>query len=412
MPKCAYCGNEINDNKTIVICKNGCNKTNFLCSCGFANRTTAFYCRFCGKEVSYDSALIRHTKSLKISHSVFENSLFELPFSKFGVSSEIVDLPKVYSSYGSLFLPFKTGNIIILNSGNGEIQHTVDLQSKILSLPIEVYDGMSKSLFIFASDKLYRIDLIRDFDCETVMKFEEKGAELNLQPLYFDGHFLSVFRQNSVNYIKLISFDGNHKNIISLNDIVSQPVKTGNKALFYTKNKIFIYDHSEKGIVYEGENSYHFSTEVEPKSAGNRVYVLTSEEKLFRINLDEEVPEIFGLPHPQLMQMCFEVTEDQIIIVHSRGVLITNVLGQTEWSSDELLGLYPAYKFPPTSFGKYIAFVMSYPNMEVLHIIETDNFRQVSSYSGNFVFRPMYYDGNLYIVVEENGEVIMRAYEL
>ncbi|MGB9596994.1 MAG: hypothetical protein ACPL7B_12000, partial [Candidatus Poribacteria bacterium] len=194
MPKCAYCENEINGNKTIMICKNGCHKTNFLCSCGSANRTTAFYCRFCGKEVSYNSALSHHTKSLKISSSAFENPLFELPFSELGISSEINDLPMIYFSFGSLFFLFKTGNVIILKSGDGKIQSSIDLKSKISTLPIEICDRVSKSLFILASDKIYRMDLIRDFDCEVVMKIEGKEAELNLQPLYFDGYFFSVIK--------------------------------------------------------------------------------------------------------------------------------------------------------------------------------------------------------------------------
>lgn len=412
MAKCAYCGNEIKDSKAILICKEGCYRTNFLCSCGVANRTSAFYCRFCGKKVSYNTTLSDYTKSLKISRPIFENQLFELPFSEFGISSEIVDLPEIYSSYGSLFFLFKTGKIIILKSGSGEILSNIELQSKISTLPIEVSDEVSKSLFLLTSDKIYRIDLIRDFDCEDIMKIEETGAELNLQPLSFERHFFSVFKRGSVNHIKVISLDGDHKNIISLNDMVSQPVKVENKAFFYTKDKIFIYDHSEKSIVYEGANTHHFSTRVEPKSIENRVYALTADERLFRINLDEKIPEFFGLPHPQLIQVYFDVSENNIIIAHSKGVLITNILGQVEWSSDELLDPYPAYKFPPISFGRYVAFVMSYPNTEVLHIIETDNFREVGFCFGNFVMRPMYYSGNLYLVTEENGDMIMRAYEL
>ncbi len=412
MPKCAYCGNEINDDKIVVICKNGCYRTNFLCSCKTMNRTTAFYCRFCGKEVSYNSALQSHTKNLEISQSLFDNTLFELNLSEFGISSDISDLPMLYSSFGNLFLIFKTGSIVILKSGNGELQTTIDLPDRISTLPIEVCDQVSKNLFILTSGKIYRIDLVRDFKYEDIMEIGVEGAELNLQSLYFDGYFFLVVKQNSVNYIKIISLDGDQMDIISIDDLISQPVRAGNKAFFYTNDRIFIYDHSKRGIVYENKNTYQFTTKVEPKSSGNLVYVMTSGGKLFRVNLNEDMPEIFGLPHPQLMQMHFEATEKNIIIAHSRGVSVTNILGQMEWSSDDLLDPYPAYKFTPTCFGKYITFIMNYPNTEILHLIETDEFKQVSSCSGNFVSRPLYDDGNLYIVVDENGEIIMRAYEL
>ncbi|HGE69819.1 TPA: hypothetical protein ENX78_03215 [Candidatus Poribacteria bacterium] len=410
MPKCAYCGNEISNDKIVTSCKNGCHRTNFLCSCGSANRTTAFYCRTCGKEISYKSALIRHTRNLKISSFTFEKALFELPLSELGISYD--DLPRFFSSYGNLFLIFKTGKIIVLKSGSGEVQANIEISGEISTLPIEVSDRRSKSLFIMTSNEIYRIDLIRDFAYELITNIGERDIELNSQPLYIDGYFFLVVKQSSINHIKLISLDGDHKDIISLNDIISQPVKVEDKVFFYTKDRLFIYDHSKKEITYSDDNKYDFSTETEPKSSGNRIYALTNEERLYRINLDEDMPEVFGLPHPQLMQVCFEATENQVIIAHSKGVLVTNILGQIEWSSDDLLDLYPAYKFPPISYGDYIAFVMSYPNTEVLHIIEINNYKQVGSCLGNFVYRPMYCDGNLYTIVDENSEIIMRAYEL
>jgi hypothetical protein len=139
--------------------------------------------------------------------------------------------------------------------------------------------------------------------------------------------------------------------------------------------------------------------------------VLDDEERLYRINLDG-IPESLGLPHPQLMQVCFEVSNELILIAHSGGVLMTNVLGQTEWSSDELLSIYPAYKFPPIAFGNYIGFVMSYPNTEVLHIVEIPAYKQAGSCLGNFILRPAFYAGRIYVVVEEDGNFIMRAYLL
>jgi len=336
--------------------------------------------------------------------------LFELPLSELGISYD--DLPRFFSSYGNLFLIFKTGKIIVLKSGSGEVQANIEISGEISTLPIEVSDRRSKSLFIMTSNEIYRIDLIRDFAYELITNIGERDIELNSQPLYIDGYFFLVVKQSSINHIKLISLDGDHKDIISLNDIISQPVKVEDKVFFYTKDRLFIYDHSKKEITYSDDNKYDFSTETEPKSSGNRIYALTNEERLYRINLDEDMPEVFGLPHPQLMQVCFEATENQVIIAHSKGVLVTNILGQIEWSSDDLLDLYPAYKFPPISYGDYIAFVMSYPNTEVLHIIEINNYKQVGSCLGNFVYRPMYCDGNLYTIVDENSEIIMRAYEL
>jgi hypothetical protein len=411
MTKCAYCGNEINDNKIITHCRNGCHKSLFFCACGATNRTTAIYCRSCGKEVSYVDTLNRYTKSLKMSHSAFDKQLFELPLSQLGVIRDD-ELPRLYFSYGYIFLIFAVGKIIVLSSGNGEVQATIEFPDKISTLPLDISDKQSKSLFMFADSEIYRIDLIRDFSHEFLMNIGDEGFELASQPIYFDRYFLLTLKHNSATQIKLVSLDGDHRDIISLNSVISQPIQAKNKVFFHTQDEIFVYDHSTKSISYRNENKHHFVIQSDPKSDGTRVYALTDDERLYRINLEDKTPEIFGLPHPQLMQVNFEVADGRIIIAHSAGLLVTNILGQTEWSSDELLNSYPAYKFLPTSFGNYISFVMSYPNTEVLHIIETNGYKQAGSCLGNFLLRPMYYGGNIYTVVDEDTNIIMRVYTL
>jgi hypothetical protein len=411
MTKCAYCGNEINDNRIVTHCKNGCHRSLFFCACGATNRTTAFYCRSCGKEVSYIDTLNRYTKSLKVSHSTFDKQLFELQLSQLGITEDD-ELPKLYFSYGYIFLIFGMGKIIVLGCGNGEILATIELPDKVSTLPLDVSDKQSKSLFMFTTSEGRRIDFVRDFSHEFLMKIGKEGFELSSQPIYFDRYLFLALRQDSDTQIRLVSLDGDLMDIISLNGAISQPVQAKNKVFFYTQDEIFIYDHTTKSISYRNENTHHFVIQSDPKSDGTRVYALTDDERLYRINLEDEIPEIFGLPHPHLMQVNFEVADERIIIAHSGGVLVTNILGQTEWSSDELLNSYPAYKFPPTSFGNYISFVMSYPNTEVLHIIETNGYKQTGSCLGNFLLRPIYYGGNIYTVVEEDTNIIMRVYKL
>jgi hypothetical protein len=412
MAKCAYCGNEINlDNRPILYCKDGCYRTLFLCTCGAANRTTASYCRSCGKEISYSDAENRLIKNLKISSSSFENPLFELPLSQLGIS-QADDLPKLYFSHGYMFLLFRTGKIIVLNCSNGEIQATIELTGgELLALPLEVSGKQSKSLFAFTSNEIHRIDLIRDFNHELMLTVGHDNVGVAYQPLYLDRNFFLALWDGENIHLKLVSLDGDHKDLLSVQGRISQPVKVKNKVLFYTQDEVFVYNHTERSISYRDSNRYGFRIGAEPKSDDSRAYVLDDEERLYRINLDG-IPESLGLPHPQLMQVCFEVSNELILIAHSGGVLMTNVLGQTEWSSDELLSIYPAYKFPPIAFGNYIGFVMSYPNTEVLHIVEIPAYKQAGSCLGNFILRPAFYAGRIYVVVEEDGNFIMRAYLL
>ena len=413
MTKCAYCGKEVDfGNRPVLYCKDGCYRTLFLCTCGSANRTIASYCRTCGKEISYSDAENRLIKSLKISESCFEKPLFELKFSQFGVF-QIEDLPKLYFSYGYMFLIFKDGKIIVLNCSNGEVHADIKLTGGELSaLPIEISDKKSKSLFAFTSYEIHKIDLIRDFNHELILTIGQDDMGVAYQPLYLDRNFFLALCDGKNTHLKLVSLDGEHKNLLSVQGRISQPVKVKNKVFFYTQDEVFEYDHTERNVSYKDANRHGFRIDVEPRSDNSRAYVLADEEKIYRINLDGDVPESLGLPHPQLMQVGFEVSNGLILIAHSGGVLVTNVLGQMEWSSDELLSIYPAYKFPPIAYGNYIGFVMSYPNTEVLHIVESITYKQSISYLGNFILRPTFYAGHIYAVIEEGEDIIMRAYLL
>jgi hypothetical protein len=413
MTKCAYCGKDVmSSDKAVLYCKDGCYRTLFLCTCGSANRTTALYCRSCGKEISYSDAENRLIKSLKISDLSFEKPLFELPYAQFGISL-IEDLPRTYFSHGFMFLLLKTGEIIVLNCSNGEIQANIELTGGELSvLPIEISDKKSKSLFAFTSCELHKIDLIRDFNHELILSLGQDNVKVAHQPLYIDRNFFLSLWDGKNTQLKLVSLDGEHKYLLSLESRISQPVKIKNKIFFYTQDEIFVYNHTERNVSFRDTNRHGFRIDVEPKSDDSRAYVLADEERLYRINLDGDVPESLGLPLPQLMQVNFEVSNGLILIAHSGGVLVTNVLGQTEWSSDELFNIYPAYKFPPIVYGNYIGFVMNYPNTEVLQVVNSSTYKQAGSCLGNFVLRPAFYAGHLYAVVEEGEDIIMRAYLL
>jgi len=413
MTKCAYCGNEVTpSNRPISYCKDGCYRTLFFCTCGSANRTTAIYCRSCGKEISYSDAENRLTKSLRITDLSFENPLFELKFSQFGIS-QVEDLPKLYFSHGYMFLLLKTGEIIVLNCSNGGVQASIELTGGELSvLPIEISDKKSKSLFAFTFYEIHKIDLIRDFNHELILRVGQDGMGVAYQPLYLDRNFFLALWDGKNTYLKLVSLDGEHKDLISVQGRISQPVRVKNKIFFYTQDDVFVYNHLGRNMSYRDSNRYGFRIDVEPKSDDSRAYVLDDEERIYRINLDGDAPESLGLPHPHLMQMNFEVSNGLILIAHSGGILVTNVLGQTEWSSDELLSNYPAYKFPPIAYGNYIGFVMSYPNTEVLHVMDSSTYKQAGSCLGNFILRPAFYAGHLYAVVEEGEDIIMRAYML
>ncbi|MDQ1328494.1 MAG: C2H2-type protein [Candidatus Poribacteria bacterium] len=413
MTKCAYCGNDVTPNdKAILYCKGGCYRTLFLCTCGSANRTTALYCRSCGKEISYSDAENRLIKSLRISDLSFEKPLFELPFAQFGIS-QVEDLPRIYFSHGFMFLLLKTGEIIILNCGNGEIQANIELTGGELSvLPIEISDKKSKSLFAFTACEIHKIDLIRDFSHELILSVSQNSVKVAHQPLYIDRNFFLSLWDGKKTQLYIVSLAGEHKDLLSVEGRISQPVRVKSKIFFYTQDEVFVYNHTDRNLSFRDSNRHGFRIDVEPKGDDSRAYVLADEERLYRINLDGDVPESLGLPLPQLMQVSFEVSNGLILIAHSGGVLVTNVLGQTEWSSDELYNIYPAYKFPPIVYGNYIGFVMSYPNTEALQVVNSSTYKQAGSCLGNFVLRPAFYAGHLYAVVEEGEDIIMRAYLL
>jgi hypothetical protein len=414
MPRCAYCGNEVKfDNKIISYCKEGCHRTLFLCKCGSANRPIASYCRSCGNEVSYLNSKAQFIRSLKASSTAFDKPIFSLSLSELGIT-ELDDLPKLYFSYGYLFMILKTGKILILNCFEGDIEGEIDLSGdQLFALPIEISDKQP-NIFLFTARAIHRLDLIRDFNHELLMTVGEEESYIIHQPLYIDRHFfLALWNdKESSTLLKLISLDGDHKDLITIQDRISQPIKVKNKIFFYTSKELFVYDHADRSISSKAENQFGFLVDSKPKSDNSRAYAISDEDRIYRVNLDDNVPEILGLPHPQVMQVNFDVSDERIFISHSGGVIVTNVLGQVEWSSDELLSIYPAYKFPPISLGNHFAFVMSYPNTEALHVIERPAYKQAGSCLGNFLTRPAFYIGHIYVIVDEDGIFKLRAYSL
>lgn len=415
MPKCAYCGNEVKfDDKIISYCKDSCHRTIFLCKCGATNRPIASYCRSCGNEINYINSEQQFIKNKKASSTKSEEPLFDLSLSDIGVT-QFDDLPMLYFAYGYMFLLFKTGRILILNGFKGDIQGEIDLPDSFLaSLPIEVSDKQSKSIFLFTDRELHKLDLIRDFDHELVMAISDDESKIIHQPIYIDRHFFLTLwnEKESKTILKIISLDGNHKELASIQEIIASPVRVKNKIFIYTQKELFVYDHTDKNLSSKGENQFGLLIDSKPRSDNSRAYAISDEDRIYRINLDNDTPEILGLPHPDITQMNYNVSDERIFIAHSSGIIVTNVLGQVEWSSDELLSNYPAYKFPPVSSGNHFAFVMNYPNTEVLHVIERPAYRQIASYLGNFLARPIFYLGNVYVIIDEEGIFKLRAYSL
>ena len=397
MAKCAFCGNEINfGDRSISHCKGGCNRTLFLCKCGAANKPLASYCRHCGEKISFSDAERRFNRNLKITAAVPDQPMHELSLSRFAIS-QAADLSQLYFSYGYMLLLLRNGRIFIMGCGNGNVEEVFDLPGELNLSPVEFTANSTRAILIFTAGGIYKLDMIRDFHRERIFSTESDDIKIDRQPICIDDQLFLTLRdeRQSDAQLRLVSLDRGNVPLLSLKGRVSQPVRSGSKIFFYTQEEVFVYDHAKRDFSYRDENRYGFDVGIEPKSDGSRVYVLGDENRIYRISLDAREPEIFGLPHPQVIQANFDVMNGQILISHTGGVLVTNVLGQVEWSSEQVFSVYPAYKFSPISFGNYLAFVMTHPQTEVLYIVERPKYKQIVSFLGSFIIKPVFYAGYL-----------------
>ncbi len=404
MPRCAYCGNEVDfKGKHIASCHDGCQNTLFLCRCGATNRVLANWCRFCGKEVSIHSAEVLTERNLNISSSALDHPLMEISLSQFDMS-RIDDINEIIPFYGYIFISSKN-KIFILNSLCNNILESLDFHVKHLYIIPQI----DKRIYIFAGNDLYSMDLVRDFHLNKILSIQS-DEEIDHKPIFLGDRFLISLRKAKTR-LCTISHENGLSEIITLEDVISQPLKIKEKVFFYTKSNIFTFNCNNNSIK-EINNLYGFDINLEPKCEGSHAYVLGNEDRIYRINMDNDYPEVFGIPHPQIVQANFDVINNRILISHSNGVLVTSVLGQIEWSSDQLLSNHPAYKFAPISFGQYTAFVMTHPNIEILYVIKRPNYNLVTSCSGNFSLRPIFYAGYLYTITDEEEDLKMRVYSL
>ncbi|MGQ9608000.1 MAG: hypothetical protein ACUVWN_01735 [bacterium] len=404
MTKCAYCGNEVDfKGKYISSCYNGCQNTLFLCKCGAANRTLANWCRLCGKEISIHSAEVLTERNLNISSSALDHPLNEISLLEFGIS-KVDDINEIIPFYGYMFIS-SMDKIFILNSLCNNILESIDFQAR----HVYIIPQIDKKIYIFAGNDLYSMDLVRDFHKNKILSIQS-DEKIDHKPVFLDNRFFISLRNENTR-LCTISYENESNEIITLEDNISQPLKVKEKIFFYTKNNIFAYNYKSNNIS-KIDNLYGFSINLEPKHEGSNAYVLGNGNRIYRVNMDNDDPEIFGIPHPQIVQANFDVTNNRILISHSNGVLVSNILGQIEWSSDQLLSSHPAYKFAPISFGQYIAFVMTHPNVELLYIIKRPNYNLITSCPGNFSLRPIFYAGYLYTVTYEEEDLKMRVYSL
>ena len=343
-----------------------------------------------------------------------DKPLIDIPLSLFGASN-IDDLARVCFSYGYMIVLLKNGRTCIMNCSSDRILENFNLsQGQMYVLPMDARSDPgtmdSKEILIFSSRDIYKLNLIRDFHIDNLFSLDSASMEIIRQPIYLDERYVLAVQNEDKISLVMVSADGMNE-LVSVNSAISTPVNIGKSVFFYTEDEVFIYDLNEHKLLYRSENLYNFDINSDPKCEGFLVYAKGKDDKIYRINMAYEVPEIFWISHPQVIQSNFDVIHGQIMVSHSAGVLLMNKLGQVEWSSDQLLNPYPAYKFSPISFGRYIAFVMSYPNTEVLHIIRKPEYGQAASCFGNFMIKPIYYSGQLYTIVEEDF-LKMRVYEL
>lgn len=408
MKKCAYCGSQIKaEVKGVTFCKDGCGGTLFSCSCGALNRSMALWCRYCGRPVSYLQTKEVAARYLDIEQEKLDHPAVDIPLIELGIK-DISDLNLISFSYGHMFILSKDKGFILNCLGNRVLDQFELLSDRSYIIPISEQE--SKELLIVSSKVIYKLDMVKDFHMSTLATIERQ-LQIIQRPVFLKDGLLVTVKENNDYMIKLVLLDGMVQDVAETNKEISNFVSFGSYVFFYNEDQIFLYDHDKRQIDHTESNEAGFLVEFGAQSVGDTIYAKGRDEMLRRIKIYDGQLQVLGLAHPFLTKMKFSVSNNKILMSHSTGVTVTDLLGQVEWSSEELLNPYPAHKFPPISFGKYVAFVMNTPTAEFLHIIDIESSSLSASIVGNFVYQPLFYSNLLFTIVEEDV-LRMKVYML
>lgn len=401
--------------KPIGYCKLGKHLPLFLCPHCKApepNRSLAAHCRKCGKPISFVTTHQQFDREFQIQKGNLTKELQSFDLAKYGISRDELAMPP-YPCFGGILLFTTNGRGMWLDYYHDDLLREFNFESETIAIPPF---HKNRELFVFTIRSLFKVNLVtfepeRIFTTETAdeLIFHSEHVLLNDEDFFLLLTYNSTAKQTRLKRVRLKNGDViNHETFTGQ---TSLPVKVDkNHLFFYTSAELIDYDVNRWEVVRQHQNQHNFDVNIPPRFSHPQIY-LSSNDSIFRINAQDASYSVVPVTLPKVRQLKFQVWGTNLVVAHSEGLMITTGRGEEVFNSRDIYIETNCTKWSPFVFGKYMAFSAMFREGEFLYLLTEQAYKPIDQRRyESILFQPAIALGHLFLVVKEQGAIVLKVY--